>query len=192
MVSKEQLSKTALLLYAYVQMETVQNQTKTQTQIDSSLTAVAESEEAKLLKLRQQQYIDYCAVGGMITDEGGEVKIIKATAFAAMLGVARQTLYDWQKRIPDFWERVAIRRKELGGNNRIQKVWNGVYLKAAAGDAKCAALWLANFDPDFKMPTQRAELDTGQGLADLLQIMRQRQNRERKVIDVGDTEANHA
>lgn len=123
-----------------------------------------------VLRERQQQYIDYCAVGGLITTEDGELKRMTVTQFAANIGYERTSLYLWQKTIPDFWERVNKRRKEIGGGGRVQKVYNGLYLKGAAGNPQAAAMFLANHDENFRMPNQRVEVEVKHSYADLLAV----------------------
>lgn len=120
-------------------------------------------------------YIDYCAIQGLVTTEDGEVKRMTATEFAHAIDVNRTTLYEWQKIIPNFWDKVQERRKQIGGQARIMKVYNGLYLKAAAGNPQAASLWLANHDPNFRMPAQKVEHEVGAGLADLMKRVRDAQ-----------------
>lgn len=96
---------------------------------------------------------------------------------AERLDVNPSTLWRWRKTIPNFWELVAAKRKELSGKDRLTNVWNGLYLKAVAGNADAAKLYLANFDPNFKMPTQKVEHEAGDSWVELLR------GKDRKVIE---------
>lgn len=153
-------------------MDTPQNLTTEKPKTDESAQTVSLSP----YEIHGQTYIDFCAVQGMMTKEDGEIKQMSAGEFAGMIGVRRETLYDWQKRIPNFWDRVQERRKQIGGQNRIMKVYNGLYLRAAAGNPQAAAIWLANHDPDFRMPTQPVKHELGNSWAALLE-------QKRKAID---------
>lgn len=135
-----------------------------------------------LLQMRQQQWIDFCAVGGLLTDDDGTLKPTTIVKFAEMIGVERKTLYNWKKSIPNFDERVAQRRKVLGSGTRLQKVYNGLYLKAAAGNPEAVKLWLQIFD-GWKPPKQAVEMEHNFGLADLVAKKKIEIERERKVID---------
>ena len=102
-------------------------------------------------------------------------------------------MYYWRKSIPDFWERVAAKRQEIGGKDRLSTVWNGIYLKAAQGNPEAAKLYLANFDPNFRMPMERRETNSGTGFADLVAqklIERARNEHKPKVIDVEPSDSN--
>lgn len=166
--------KELLFLVMIVLMDALQNLTRASNAPEETQTNANGDSEQELLKPQQLLYIDFVAVGGLITEEDGNVIVMRATQFAQKIQVSRQTLYDWQKNIPNFWDRVATRRKELGGNSRIQQVWNGVYLKARTGNPQAAALWLANFDPNFRMPAQKVEHGLDGGIADLLNKARER------------------
>lgn len=161
-------------------MEVVQNQTKPE-------NAQAESSKVvSTLSPLQLQYIAYTAFGGLIPDMDNSVTAVKMTAteFAKQIGVARQTLYDWRESIPNFWDLVAAKRKEVSGKDRLSNVWNGVYLKAVTGNTEAAKLYLANFDPDFRMPMQKVEHEAGDSLTEALTLARQRGNLiEAEVID---------
>lgn len=162
-------------------METLQNLTNTNPQTDSGDQNV-EVEDLELLKLKQQKWIDYCAVGGLITADDGSMTPITISAFAPTLGVTRQTLYDWKKSIPNFNERVKQRRLDLGSATRLQKVYNGLYLKAASGNPEAVKLYLQIFD-GWKPPKQEMEIEHNLGLADLVAKKKLELERERKVID---------
>lgn len=123
------------------------------------------------LNAAHEEWISFCACAGYITLPDGTIQKWTVQYLANLLGVHRTTLYDWKKIIPDFWNRVSKRREELGGQHRVNTVYAGLYLKAASGNAEAAKIWLANFDPNFKMPLQRAEVDH-RGLGDVIQKAR--------------------
>lgn len=151
-------------------MDALQNQT------NPEKPKAEESNPVGQLSFAQDQYISFVACGGLIPDADGDATAVKMTAtlFAQKVGVARQTLYEWRESIPNFWDLVASRRKELGGKDRLIRVWNGVFLKAASGNAEAAKLYLANFDPDFRMPMQKVEHEAGDTLMEALSLARQR------------------
>jgi len=159
-------------------MESQQISTPTENQTSSQIQPVE-----KPLSDAQLEYIDFCSIQGLVTLEDGSTRIMTATEFAKRHGVDRTTLYYWQKSIPNFWMKVQDRRKELGSNTRIMKVYNGLYLKAAMGDSKAAALWLANHDPDFRMPTQKLEHGIDGGLADMLNVARERKQKQSQILE---------
>lgn len=110
-----------------------------------------------------------------MTDDEGNVTRLTTEALAAMLGVTRTALYKAKDELPYFWDLVNERRAQIGGQTRLAKVYNGLYLKAATGNPQAVALYLANFDSEnFRMPTEKHEHDVGGGLLDLLQAGRKR------------------
>jgi hypothetical protein len=130
------------------------------------------------LDWRQQYVVDYYAIGGLVTTEEGEVKKMTVTELANTLKVDRSTIYDWRDRIPGFWDHVAQARQRLGGQNRVQKVWNGVFLRAAKGDAEQAKMFLANFDPNYKAPGDKSDRNAAETLIDLMNAARQLQREQ--------------
>ena len=74
-----------------------------------------------LISPQQDEYIAFVACNGMLPTEDSSELVRKMTAaeFAAEKGVDRTTLYNWRKQIPDFWDRVNEKRKELGGKDRL-------------------------------------------------------------------------
>lgn len=163
-------------------MENTQTYTNQDSAVSVNDSAVEKNVNDQLLIHRQQQWIDFCAIGGLMTDDDGTLKPTTITAFADMIKVERKTLYNWKKSIPDFEERVAQRRKVLGAGTRLQKVYNGLYLKAAAGNPDAVKLWLQIFD-GWKPPKQEMEIEHNLGLADLVAKKKLELERERKVID---------
>lgn len=138
------------------------------------------------LDWRHEQYIAYVAMGGLIPDPDGNNLAVKMTTtqLAARLGVERTTMFYWRKSIPGFWDLVAEKRKELGSKDRLSQVWNGIFMKASAGNAEAAKLYLSNFDPDFRMPMQKVEHEVGDSLAEAISAARNRRNIiEAEVID---------
>lgn len=134
----------------------------------------------------QDQFVSYTAYGGLIPDEDGEKIAVRLTmsGFAKKVGVSRQSLYAWRESIPGFWDLVAERRKLMGSRDRLTRVWNGVYMKATTGNPEAAKLYLANFDPDFKMPTQKHEVEAGDSLVEAIGIARARKATiEGEVVD---------
>lgn len=135
----------------------------------------------RLLKFQQELYIDYLAVGGFITKENGEITRMTVAEFAEKIEVSVQTLYNWRESIPNFWDRVNTRRRKLGSEMRVQRVWAGLYLKAAAGNPKAAAIFLANHDKEFRMPTEKVEHELGNTWASL--VRKKSQTLEGEVVD---------
>jgi hypothetical protein len=129
-----------------------------------------------LLTPQQEAYITYLACGGMIPSEDGGMPATKCTAeqFARNhLGVSRETLYYWRKTIPDLWDRVQQRRKEIGGKDRLSHAWNGIFLATCKGDARSGELYFRHFDPDYKPANFKPTDDTPTGFMDLLQRFRE-------------------
>jgi hypothetical protein len=158
-------------------MNLSQDVTKTKAEI-----SVAEIEDVKQISFKKDQWIDFNALSGWIT-EGGAIRSMTIEEFANTIGVEKRTLYRWRTSIPDFWERVNARRKVLGSETRLQRVWSALYAKAASGNPQAAALYLANHDPDFKMPTQKVENDVGQNLLALVNSARKKKVIEGEILE---------
>lgn len=137
------------------------------------------STDTDTFAVQHERWIDFCALGGMMVDEAGNVKPTTVKDFAIEMGVSRETLYYWKKAIPDFNERVKARMKELGGQSqKLAKAWNGIWLKTCAGNAEAGKLYFTNFDPDFKMPVQKNEMELGGGFAELMAQARRRRDED--------------
>jgi len=140
----------------------------------------------------QQAWIDYRALNGLIidgeqTDSAGDFKMRKMPIheFADRIGVSKQTLFNWQNSIPEFWVKVNQRRIELAPQSRLAKLQEVWYLKAMAmTDWRITDAWLRNFDPNYREPKQKIEHEIGSGMADLINAKRQQQIQQRNVIDV--------
>lgn len=135
-------------------------------------------------------FIDYKAVGGWITDPDKNIpEKMTMDTFARQIGVDRTSLYNWQKSIPDFWDKVAERRKELGSHERLVKVHDSWYLKALSGSFPHMQLWLANFDSDFRMPTEKMQVEAVNSWAALMAKKRKQEAIEGEVVDAETSSA---
>jgi hypothetical protein len=148
-------------------MQEQETQTISNETAETIETFEAELKKQKLLKAQQEAWIDFNAVGGLLLEADGSLKMSPTRTykdgrrktysvrdFANEINVDISLLYKWEKSIPSFWDLVAKRRKEIFSGRRVAKVWNGVFLKAASGEAKAAAIFLSNYDPNFKLPGQ--------------------------------------
>lgn len=120
--------------------------------------------------IRYLNLIDYRALGGLITDDDGNTRKMTVEELATALGVNRKTLYRWQE-TPGFWNAVNKQRKKLGSQARLSKMHNVLYLSALKPGReghRDRLVWLANFDPNFRMPAQKVEHEAGDSLAALL------------------------
>ena len=159
-------------------MESIQNLT-----ISEPKTDLQVAREETEVKANQQRWIDFQAVGGLMTEADGTLKPMTVTAFAELIGVHRQTLYDWRNSIPDFWDRVKLRRSQIGTQSRLDKVHTGLYLKAATGDPQAVKLYLQIFD-NWQPPSQKHEVELSTGLADLVAKKKLEQEHQKNVIDI--------
>ena len=139
------------------------------------------------LNLQQQMWVDYNVLQGVIVGSDGEMSKLSITDFAKQLEVERMTLYRWSKSIPDFWDIVNSRRKDIFKGARTAKVYNALFIAATVKlNPQAIAMWLANSGTDFRMPTQPIEHEVGGGLADLMQKVRQRQLAEVQNVNSTD------
>lgn len=174
-------------------MDALQNPTE-----EKNVTSVdTQKSDVYQVTAQQQAWIDYRALNGLIFDwNGNEVnnkgqvtgvpmKKMTTQEFANILGVHRDTLYEWSNRIPNFSDLVNKRRIELSGRDRLAKVHEAFFLKAASGHPTLLPLWLHNFDSNFHLPTQKIEHEIGDNMAALLRQMESdKQPEHNKVIEV--------
>lgn len=125
----------------------------------------------------QRAYIDWRALNGLITDEDG-IRKMTLSDLAKELKVERSTIYRAIEKIPNLWDLINDRLKEIAPRSRLARVREIWYIKAAKGEFQHLQLWLANFDPDFRMPTQKHEHDASGGLADVLRIAKERMQQQ--------------
>lgn len=139
--------------------------------------------------MRYAALVDFKALNGLRTDEEGNLKKTSMQFFATMIDVDRSTLYEWMKR-PGFWDLVNSRRKDLSAGGRLTKVHETLYLKAVAGEWQHLNAWLVNFDPNYRTPTQKVEVEAGDSLAEAIGIARSRRATiEGEVVDESDNKA---
>lgn len=173
------------------------NQEQNLTEIEQVSEAVEKKLEGEpLLKYQQELWIDFNALGGLVINDEGGIDKMTVNEFADKLRISKTTLYEWRKSIPFFWDKVGERRKVLGSQARTTKVYNGLFLKGAAGNPQAAALFLANHDPNFRMPSQQVEHSAGDGFSDLVAAMKNAKDKQKakpieaEVIDVDNQQSN--
>lgn len=137
------------------------------------------------LAWRQDQYITFVASSGLSITEDGGFKQIKVGEFADLISTPRRTLYNWQQSIPEFWEKVDIRRREIFTRSRENAIWKGLTLKAMKGDTQAATMVLSHFG-DYSPPAQKHDVKIN-GLSDFLNSARKRheanQQKKQNAID---------
>jgi len=160
---------------------------QTSTQSEPVLDVSPENVELnKPLEQKQEEFISFKAVSGLIVEVGEDIKSMNLTEFAKYVGVDRKTLYNWQKSIPNFWERVKQRRQAIFSRDRVSKVWSRVYLDAVSGKAEQQKLFLGQF-ADWKPPAQAHEVQmTGWGdvINQARRLKRETDSKQTGVIDL--------
>lgn len=133
----------------------------------------------------QRAYVDYKALGGIVTDDEG-VRKMTVSDLATMLGVTRNAIYDAKDHVPNFWQLVEDRRKELGGQSRLARFHETWYLKAIKMDNwQISEAWARNFDKSYREPKQKVEHELGNSWSALLENKRKQANNivEGEVVD---------
>jgi hypothetical protein len=164
---------------------------------ESQLIEGTKNDSQKLISLQQSWWIDYCALGGLLTHDGFEFKVDKegrqltdyngeprtevmhrmtVSEFAKNIKVDRSTLGRWRHTIPNFNAKVYERRAELFGARESQ-LFNRLYLIAMSGNgqpAVQAATTLLGHFSKLQLPTQRQEIKhEGESWTSLMEKKRQ-------------------
>lgn len=150
-------------------MDTAQNYTQSPTPPQAQTDSVKPPE---LLKYLQNEYITFCASSGISMTEDGNFVAMTVTQFAAAAGVSRRTLYNWQKSIPNFWQRVDERAREIFNQSTKYAIFKGLKLKAMAGDTKAAEMVMSHYS-DYTPPAQKHEVKLS-GWGDMVREARKR------------------
>lgn len=139
------------------------------------------------LSFTQQSYVDWKALGGFVSDtDASTPRKMPLSELAVRCNVTIDAFAQAKAAMPNFWDLVAERRKVLGSQTRLQKVHDVMYISALMPGSKGyrdRVLYLANFDPAFRMPTEQVKHDLGDGLADALNLARERQAKQRVVVE---------
>lgn len=169
------------------------DETQTGTLAEINEIANGETETEKMLKLQQEQWISFCALGGLITLESDnkwstqDIHQMTVTEFSETIGVARRTLYNWKKQIPNFGEKVRERRNEVFSLSRESVLFNRAYMIAmTSNDHKAAGemiKMLLGHGANLELPAQRHEIEAGQNLMDLVNIARKKNIIEGETIE---------
>jgi hypothetical protein len=164
-----------------------QNSSNEVVEIDKAIATLGKAPVDFVITPQMQAWIDYNAVSGIITDnldESQTIRKMSISEFANTIGVHRDTLRNWRTYIPNFWDRVNERRKELAPRGRLQYIHEKWYIEAAKmEDWRITEAWLRNHDPDYKEARQKVEHELGDGLADALNIARERRMKSQTVVE---------
>lgn len=149
------------------------------------------------LNFTQQSYIDWKALGGLVTEDSeGEkgviVRKMPLTELAKRCGVSIDAFAKAKASVPNFWELVAERRETLSGESRLARVHETWFLRAVKGDWQHMEAWLRNFDPKYKPANVKVEHELGDGVADALNLARERSRQIGNIQEGEVVDAAHA
>lgn len=123
----------------------------------------------EMLPLRLQEFIDLKAVGGYITDENNEIRKLTVDQLCKRHGVTRQAVYKQIKHIPNFWDLVMERRKNLNKKQRLSNMHSKWYIHALTfKNWAVTEAWFINNDENYIKPSEKREVELGDNLAALL------------------------
>lgn len=157
-------------------MSSVTNVTKT----DTSLAVKPANEVAF------DEYISYCALGGVITDDDGTTHKMTVDQFCQTYGVTRMTLSRWKRQTPDWGERVLRRLDEIMPAARVAQVWTSMYLIARQLKDKRSAVEAGKLilgHNGMRLPTQRQELKVEGNFLDMMAAASREGIVEGEVVD---------
>lgn len=138
------------------------------TDLTNGIDTKAIESQMFVLTSQQQAWIDYKAVGGIIVEDE-RLRKMTVSELAERLGVDRTTLYNWRESIPDFWQRVETRRKQIHSQEFLTLMHEKFKLKAYTFDNwAITEAWLINFDPGYITPKIKVEHDVTDNYAALL------------------------
>lgn len=163
-----------------------QNSANEVAEIDKAMAALGRSPVDFLITPQMQAWIDYNALNGIITDnmESITMRKMSISEFAQLINVNRDTLRNWRTYIPNFWDRVNERRKEITPRARLQVMHERWYLEAMKmKNWALSEAWLRNHDSDYKESKQKVEHELGDGFADAMNIARERRLKSQTVVE---------
>jgi putative insertion element HTH domain-containing protein len=151
-------------------------------------------------QLQLEAWIDFCAIGGLITNDAPEFEYdsragkdllknfsrMSVQQFAQQIGVPRRTLYSWKKIVPDFAMKVRKRREELWPVARETAIFNRLYLIGMSGSGQpsvTALTVLASHFSKLRLATQPHEVEAGENLTQLLLMARKKKIVEGEIAD---------
>lgn len=121
-----------------------------------------------MLTDRQRTYVDWKALGGIITDDNG-TRQLRLGELADMMGISAQSLSQSCNNIPNFWDLVDERRNEFGSTSRLAALHTKWYLMALTmKNWPLSEAYLRNFDKNYKESKSKLEVEAGASLVKLL------------------------
>lgn len=162
----------------------------TNAQITQDLTPVQVRQ-----KWAYDQFLTYSALGGLISDDSGRMRRMPIYEFCQYATIDQKTTWTW-KHAPGFAEKVRTRRIEVMPLARESMWFNQLHLLGMQLQDKRAAVdalkTLTGHFSDLQLPVQRQDVKVQGGIADLLNVARERrlqETQEGDVIDVSPIDA---
>lgn len=125
-----------------------------------------------------EAYLTFRALAGLMVDEVGHMKQMSLDDFCEIYDVNRTTVWRWNNKTPDLAMKIRDRRSEIVPLARESAALNKLLMigmtslgKNGHGDQKAAVQALVSYlghHSDFKLPTQRQELEVKHSVGDLL------------------------
>lgn len=123
----------------------------------------------------QRAYIDWKALGGIITDDDGPHKLTLVELgelLRPQQPIDKSQLSRSCQNVPNFWDLVAERRKFFNSTSRIAYLHERWYVAAATmKNWALTEAYLRNFDPTYKEPKAKQTEDLSNAFADLVSNM---------------------
>lgn len=107
------------------------------------------------------QFLNFCALGGLISDDDGKMRKMPIYEFCQLVGVDQSTTWRW-KHMPDFAARVRERREEIMPLMRESMWFNQLHLLGMQTQDKRAAVdalkTLTGHFSELRLPTVKQEV----------------------------------
>lgn len=144
------------------------------------------------------EYVTFCALGGMIVSDTGDITFVSQAQFCERFDVDRVTLWRWKRDTPNMAELIRQRRNEIvplaretAALNRLLVIgMSSLGTNRQHSDQRSAVDALKTYlghHSELKLPTQPQKIEAGQSLMDLVNIARKKNVIEGEFSDRTDT-----
>lgn len=165
------------------------------------------SDVINTLDYRHESLVTYYALNGLVFDEdadefvinpdngqkvniGTKMRKMTMQELADQLRVDRKTLYRWRDQIPNFWQKVAERRKVVSSTTWLAKMHEEWRKKALSmKDWRVTEAWLRNFDDTYREAKTPLPTDNTDNYTALLAAAERDGIIEGETVSHGETDA---